>query len=52
MSTNFEADESGIALLLEELAAVTSYARELLGQVKLRVSHDHRRVGRGRGPGF
>ncbi|MGO4585129.1 WXG100 family type VII secretion target [Arthrobacter sp. 2RAF6] len=33
MSTNFEADESGIALFLEELAAVTAYATELLDQV-------------------
>ncbi|MBT2533899.1 WXG100 family type VII secretion target [Arthrobacter sp. ISL-48] len=33
MSSTFEADESQIAVLLEELAAVTTYARELLDQV-------------------
>jgi WXG100 family type VII secretion target len=33
VSTIFKADESEIALFLEELAAVTSYARELLDQV-------------------
>lgn len=33
MSSIFEADESQIALLLEELAAVTTYARDLLDQV-------------------
>lgn len=33
MSSTFEADESEIALFLEELAAVTAYARDLLDQV-------------------
>lgn len=33
MSSVFEANESDIAMLLEELAALTTYARDLLDQV-------------------